>query len=450
MDSDTGSLLLFFVFLLLGALVVLCQNAVVEMPDAKLRRRIDTDPRARRLAWLLTSPNGFHSAMRGGYTFFHLCATACLYKWADSLPLAPAEFWDGRWGRLLLTVLVLLAGTFFILSFSRGIPRRVAAAKAETLAFALAPLAVVFKAVFTPLAWLAEAATRLFAPLFGVRATDPQENVTEEEIRMMVDVSEETGGIQEAEKEMINAVFEFDDRTAEQLMTHRTDVKFLEQDATLEEVLAISTDFGYSRIPVVGEDGLDDVVGILNVKDLLPLILADRRRKFVLMNYVRQPLFVPESSRGRDLFAQLNAQKLQVAIVVDEYGGTSGLITMEDILESIVGSIQDEYDNEKQEATALDQNRYTLDGDIDLPEVERILDWDLSLCPDYEEYDTLGGLIIGLLDRIPGPGEHPVVNICGVTFTVQEANERQILRVLAEKPQSEGPRNGDEETGAEG
>lgn len=435
MDSDTGSFWLFMIFLLLGALVVLCQNAMVELPDGRLRRGSEGGRRIRQLANMLKSPSRFEAAMRSGYTLFHLCAVAWLYRWVLSLPL-PA-LWQQPWGRLGLAFLVMLAGTFCILVFSRGIPRQVAAARGETLALTLAPLVLVFWVVFTPMAWVVDWAIRLLSPLFGVGEHSYSDNVTEEEIRMMVDVSEETGGIQEAEREMINAVFEFDDRTAQELMTHRTDVKYLELDATLEDAVALSVQYGYSRIPVVGEDGLDDIIGILNIKDLLPLILGEPPADFSLLNYLRQPKFVPESSRCRDLFTQLNAQKVQVAVVVDEYGGTSGLITMEDILESLVGDIQDEYDNEEQEVTALDLGRYTLDGDVVLPEVERTLDWDLSHCPDYEDYGTLGGLLIGLLDRIPGPGEHPSVEIGGFRFTVDEANERQILRVLAERLEGE-------------
>lgn len=436
MERDTGSLWFFLGFLILGALVVLCQNAVVELPDSRLRRGYEGDDRVRRLARMLKSPGRFDAAMRSGYTLFHLCAVGWLYRWALSLPL-PAP-WQQPWGRMGLALLVMLAGTFCILVFSRGIPRQVAAARGETLALTLSPLVLVFWSIFTPMAWLVDWCTRLLAPLFGAGRGDRLDNVTEEEIRMMVDVSEETGGIQEAEREMINAVFEFDDRTAQELMTHRTDVKYLDQDATLEEAVALSVQYGYSRIPVVGEDGLDDIIGILNIKDLLPLILGKPPADFALAAYLRQPKFVPESSRCRDLFAQLNTQKLQMAIVVDEYGGTSGLVTMEDILESLVGDIQDEYDNEAQEVTALDRGRYTLDGDVVLAEVERTLDWDLSLCPpDYEDYGTLGGLLIALLDRIPGPGEHPSLEIGGIRFTVEEANERQILRVLAERPEPE-------------
>ncbi|MEG2073592.1 MAG: CBS domain-containing protein, partial [Angelakisella sp.] len=154
----------------------------------------------------------------------------------------------------------------------------------------------------------------------------------EETIRMLVDVSEETGGIGQNEKEMINNIFEFDDRTASDLMTHRTDLAFIEKDCSLEDIIELSCLKGYSRFPVC-EEGIDNLIGMLNVKDLLPLLLdTKKRRTFKVIDYMRKPLFIPESTRCRDLFGMLNGEKTQIAVIVDEYGGTSGIVTMEDLL----------------------------------------------------------------------------------------------------------------------
>ena len=256
---------------------------------------------------------------------------------------------------------------------------------------------------------------------------------------MMVDVSEETGGIEAAEKEMILGVFDFADRTVDEIMTHRTDVTAVDKDITLEALVELVTENGFSRIPVMGEDGLDDILGIFHIKDLLPLMVADRRKKFSVMNYLRAPFYVPESTKCRDLFATFNQQKNQIAVVVDEYGGTSGIVTMEDLLESIVGDIQDEYDDEADGITCLSQDSYTLDGDIALDEVERLLGCSFQEYPDWDDYDTLGGLIIAMLDRIPGPKEHPTVEMDGVRFTVQRSGSRQILEVLAERLPKDNP-----------
>ena len=450
MDPDTANpapdsgicFLLFFAFLALGALVVLCQNSLVELSDQKLKRaggEPGAGPGLERAVRLLEHPGRFASAMRGAYTFCHLCSVGFLAQWAEEGAIFAHPFWAGGWGRLLQSLLVTLAGVAFIMVFSRGIPRRLAARHADDLAPALSGPAAAIVAVFTPLAWFTEKAVSLVLALFGIHDQDQPENVTEEEIRMMVDVSEETGGIESTEKEMILGVFDFADRTVDEIMTHRTDVTAAAEDATLEELVALAEEHGFSRIPIVGEDGLDDILGILNVKDLLPLAVADRRKKFTVKNYLRPPFYVPESTKCRDLFATLNQQKTQIAVVVDEYGGTSGIVTMEDLLESIVGDIQDEYDNEAAEATAISQDRYTLDGDIDLGEVARLLDCSFEEREDWDDYDTLGGLLIAMLDRIPSPKEHPSVELGGIRFTVQRSNSRQILEVLAERIREEQP-----------
>ena len=448
MDPDTANPfpepgagpLLFLASLALGGFVVLCQNSLVELNDQKLKKAAGepgASPALERAARLLEQPGRFSSAMRGAYTFCHLCAVAILAQEAESWTLFSGAFWQGTWGRLLENLLITLLGVAFIMIFSRGIPRRLAARYSETLAPALSGPAAAIVALFTPLAWFTEKMVALVLALFGIRDLDQPENVTEEEIRMMVDVGEETGGIEAAEKEMILGVFDFADRTVDEIMTHRTDVTAAGEDATLEELVALAEEHGFSRIPIVGEDGLDDILGILNVKDLLPLAVADRRKRFSLKSYLRPPFYVPESTKCRDLFATLNQQKTQIAVVVDEYGGTSGIVTMEDLLESIVGDIQDEYDNEEAEATAISGDRYTLDGDIDLGEVARLLDCSFQEREDWDDYDTLGGLLIAMLDRIPSPKEHPSVEVGGVRFTVQRSNSRQILEVLAERVQAE-------------
>ena len=444
MDPDTANpflgtgtaFLLSLLFLALGGFVVLCQNSLVELRDQKLKwapEDVSASPALLRILRLLQQPGRFSSAMRGAYTLCHLCAVSFLAQGAWGLPVLQLPFWRSGWGGLLGNLLITLAGVAFIMVFSRGVPRRLAARYADTLAPALSGPAAVIVALFSPLSWFVEKAVALAVLPFGIHGQDLPDNVTEEEIRMMVDVGEETGGIESAEKEMILGVFDFADRTVDQIMTHRTDVIAAQEDIGLEELVALAEEHGFSRIPVIGEDGLDDILGILNVKDLLPLAVADRRKKFSVGSYLRPPFYVPESTKCRDLFARLNQQKTQIAVVVDEYGGTSGIVTMEDLLESIVGDIQDEYDNEEAEATAISQNRYTLDGDIDLAEVARLLDCSFAEREDWEDYDTLGGLLIAMLDRIPTPGEHPAVEVDGVRFTVRKCNGRQILEVLAEK-----------------
>lgn len=256
---------------------------------------------------------------------------------------------------------------------------------------------------------------------------DPEEG-TEEDIREMVDVGNEKGLIPQSEREMIYNIFEFDDRTAEDVMTHRTEIEAVEVDDDIDEALKIAIEKGFSRIPVY-EDTLDNVVGVLYAKDLLMLIGQGGSSPSTIRALMRSALYVPESTRCRDLFRQFQQKKVQIAIVVDEYGGTSGMVTMEDLLESIVGEIQDEYDEEEDTVTQVSESVYTIDGAADLEEVQRFLPLEV---PEEADYDTLSGLLTDALGRIPAPGEHPEIVLSGIRFTVMEMDERRIGRVKAE------------------
>ncbi|HEX3026142.1 MAG TPA: hemolysin family protein, partial [Clostridia bacterium] len=194
-------------------------------------------------------------------------------------------------------------------------------------------------------------------------------------------------------------------------------------------------DEGYSRIPVY-EDDLDNIVGVVYVKDLLRYVGTPLSKELDIREFMRPPLFVPETKRCRELFSALTAQKLHMAVVIDEYGGTAGIITMEDLLESIVGNIQDEYDHEEEEYSVIDESTYTIEGMTDLEEVSHLLGVELP----EGDYDTLGGLIIDHLGRIPKENEHPSVEIDGILFTVEKVEDKRIDRVRAvKKPPVEAP-----------
>lgn len=253
---------------------------------------------------------------------------------------------------------------------------------------------------------------------------------TEDEIRMLVDEGGKRGGIDQSEKEMIHNIFEFDDRTVDTMMAHRTEIVSIDLDTPLQEIIETALKSGYSRIPVC-ENDLDSIAGILYVKDLLALIGSDAdKESFTLKNYMREPLYVLESNSCMDVLSEFKAQKIQIAIVVDEYGGTSGLVTMEDLLETIVGNIQDEYDDEDEEIFELGENRYLVDGLTSLEDVDKYFGLKLS---EDEEFDTIGGYVVHRLGRIPALDEHPSVEVGGYRFIVSEMDERHVARLEIEK-----------------
>lgn len=274
----------------------------------------------------------------------------------------------------------------------------------------------------------------VFAKWFG---KSDESSRMEEEIKTLMEENSENGQLDEAQKNMIDNVFEFDDRTVSEIMTHRTDCKVLNINDSLQEVLDLAIRHGYSRLPVYGDD-IDDIVGVLYVKDLLVLLTQDEeaRASFNVKKFMRKPVFVPFSRRCIDLFSDLTDQKVQMAIVVDEYGGTYGIVTMEDLLESIVGNMQDEYDNEALEITETGENEYNVAGWVSIDEIERL--FDIELPEDAFESDTIGGVVTEILGKIPSPDEEVAVEVEGIEIKVLESNEKCIDLLHCRKKKNEG------------
>ncbi len=253
-------------------------------------------------------------------------------------------------------------------------------------------------------------------------------NVTEEDIRQMVDVGEETGVIEESQKDMINNIFEFGDITAEDIMTPRTDVEALDVTDTVFDALQISVEHGFSRIPVY-EDDIDHVKGVLYVKDLLPFVGKPLPDDLTIASLMRQAYFVPGTKNCQDLFAEMTEKHVQLAMVVDEYGGLAGIVSMEDLLESIVGSIQDEYDNEEEEIVQTGDNSFEVDGSLSIEEVSDLVGVTLP----EGDYDTLAGFLICELGRIPDPDENASLVYGELEFVILSMDERRIETVHIQK-----------------
>lgn len=334
---------------------------------------------------------------------------------------------------VLLKLFAYLIALFLLLVIAKVTPRLLGTLKPEPMIYNTYYFVAGISAAFSPITFLLIKASRLISRILGYNPNEANVDITEEEIRMMVDDGTESGNIELSEREMINNIFEFDDRNAGDVMTHRTDVVSVSKKDSIENVIKLAIEEGFSRIPVYNDD-IDDIVGVIYVKDLLELIgntsYADKK----IEDYMRPVLYVPESTRCRVLFKEFKDKKTHMAVVVDEYGGTAGIATMEDLLESIVGNIQDEYDEEEEEATKIDENTYSLDGGILVEDAEKILKIELS----DDNSDTLGGLISNTLGIIPNEGETPSIVISNCKFTVMSVEERRITRVLVEK-QAEEP-----------
>lgn len=365
-----------------------------------------------------------------------LCITAaCCYGTYIYTPLVLRLLasWFDKPNLSIITTAALVI-TFIIMAFvtfviGATLPRKLVSAKPEEFAFfSVTPLKSL-SYIFKPLTFLIIKTTRGLTRIFGVNPDAENSDVTEAEIRMLVDAGNENGTIELSECEMINNIFEFDDITAGDVMTHRTDLVAVEKREPLENVIKVAIEEGFSRIPVYDEV-IDNIVGILYVKDLLQLLCEHELGDKTIENFIRSAIYIPETTRCRVLFKEFKEKKTHMAVIVDEYGGTAGIATMEDLIESIVGNIQDEYDQEEEQIKIIDSNTYSLDGSIDIEDVEKLFDVNL---PTDEDTDTLGGLIVDTLGRIPQDDETPTVVIGELELTVMLVIDRRVIRVKAHK-----------------
>lgn len=271
--------------------------------------------------------------------------------------------------------------------------------------------------------------TTSFWKALSKRLSDRHKDVTEEDIRELMDAGEEKGVIEGSQKDMINNIFEFGDMTAEDIMTPRTDVEALDaDDDTVQEALRIAVEEGFSRVPVYEED-IDHVIGILYIKDLLPYVGKPLPETLTLRSLMRDAHFIPGTKNCQDLLTEMAEKHIQLAMVVDEYGGLAGIVSMEDLLESIVGSIQDEYDHEEEEVKQRSDNSFEVDGSMAIDEVGELLGIEFP----EGDYETLAGFLIDQLGRIPSADEQAQLEYRDFEFTILQMDERRVELVHIRK-----------------
>ncbi len=429
MDTPIGGLLLIQVVLIaINAFFAAAEIAVVSLSETKLRHKAEEgDKKSQKLLNMILEPSGFLSTIQIAITLAGFLASAFA---ADNFAAPMVNLIREKWGftavsagtlNTLCVVLITLVLSYFTLVFGELVPKRVAMKEPEGVARAVCGVIGAVSAAARPVVWLLTKSVNGVLRLFGIDPADNEEEVTEDEIRMMVDMGEEKGAIEGNERDMIENIFEFNNMTAADCMTHRTDVTALQVDAGNKEIMRIIQESGLSRFPVYGED-LDDVLGTITTRDYL-LALSTGGKK-TLREILRPAYFVPESVRTDVLFRDMQKNKTHIAIVVDEYGGTSGLVTMEDLLEEIVGNIYDEYDPPlPQEIQKIGEKQYRIAGGAMIEVINEALNLDL---PTEAGFESLGGLIYSRMMTIPKDGSHPVVECYGLRIRAEEIVDRRV------------------------
>jgi putative hemolysin len=420
-------LLILALLILINAFFSATEIAVITLNDNKVRRRAEEGDRiARKLLRLIEDPAGFLATIQVGVTLAGFLSSAfAASMFADRLYYLIGV--DSQAIRNLSVIAVTLVLAYFSLVLGELVPKRVAQNNPEKFANRVVGAIITLGTILRPFVLLLTLSTNLVLRMLRIDPTKNSRTVTEEEIRMMVDVGRESGNIHAEEKQMIEKIFEFNDKAVSEVMTHRTNIVSLDMNATFDEILAVAVHEKYTRIPVY-ENNIDNIIGVLHIKDLLYHAAEGLKEPFNLSKVIRPPYFVPESKNIDALFREMQRDHAQLAVVIDEYGGTAGIITIEDLLEEIVGNIQDEYDEEELSIVRKDAMTFLADGLTPLKEVGEAIGQDF----DDEDYDTLGGLVVNRLGRIPDEDEYPEV-VCGnLRLKVLAMDEKRVARVQIE------------------
>lgn len=430
MDADSrmwiGIIIAVF-FLILKGFITACETAVVEVNDSKVKKLAKTDKRAKTLEKLIATPNKLLTSISVlkaiNSVIITLIVTVTFYVKIKKI-FQTYGLIDTLSSILSILVLVLIT-TLLLSTFGDSIPKAIAKGHIEKFPFLISGALKTLVIFITPFEKIISAVTFVFKRLMGISVSDKKGAVTEEEILMMVDAVNETGVIGESQKEMINNIFEFGDIVVSDVMTHRTDIVAVEKETGIKELTVLAVDKGFSRIPVY-DDSIDNIIGAVYVKDLLPLVGKEDLENYKITQFMRDIKYIPQTNNCGEIFKEFTSSKVQIAVVVDEYGGTAGIVTMEDLIEVIVGNIQDEYDNETEEIVKLSDDLFEVSGIAVAREVFEELSLEIS---KENDYDTIGGLVIDLLGYIPTKNEQPSVDYKNVTFTVLQTEENRIVKL---------------------
>lgn len=412
--ESTGILIqiIVLVILLIGSgFFSASETALMSLSKIRIRHMKEEGVKGAKLVSnLIEEPNKLLSSILIGNNVVNIAATSIstalfitLLKGPEAVPLATA----------VMTVLVLIFGEIT--------PKTIAANSSEKVAiFVSKPIkAIIF--ILTPVVWVLNIVTNLIFKLFGIKTKGNEPYITEEELKTMVNVGHEEGVLEIEEREIINNVFQFGDMQAKEAMVQRLDIIAIDVEDSYEEIIQQFKEEKLSRMPVYNES-IDDIIGVLNIKDII--FLSDEEiANFDIRLYVREAFFTYEFKKITQLLEEMKKEKIQMAIVVDEYGGTAGIITVEDLVEVIVGDIDDEYDEEDEDIIVVKEDEYIVDGGLKISDVNELIGVRL----ESEEFDSIGGYIIGYLRRLPE--ENEVIEVDNIRFCIESLDKNRIKKI---------------------
>ncbi|MDS0524177.1 hemolysin family protein [Clostridium sp. SHJSY1] len=420
-----SQIILIVILTAINAFFSSAEMAIVSLNKNKMKMLADEgNKKAKFLLKLMEEPTRFLSTVQVGITlagFFSSASAATGISGSLSIYLDKLNIpYSGQISLVVVTILL----SYVTLVFGELFPKRIALQKAEAIAmFSIIPIVYISK-ITVPFVKLLSASTGILIRLTGLETDDLDEKVSKEEIKSMIEVGQEHGVINETEKEMINSIFEFDNKLADEVMTPRTEVYLINIDTPIKEYLDELILERYSRIPVY-EGDTDNIIGILYMKDF---IVEARKLGFEnidIRSILHQPYFVPETKNIDELFKELQSSKNHMAILIDEYGGFSGIVSIEDLIEEVMGDIEDEYDEDELDIKKIDNNTFLIDGMLSIEDFNEHFHMKI----ENDNFDTIGGFIITLLGRIPESLDKADIKYENFIFNIEEIKDKRLQKI---------------------
>ncbi|MEG2290189.1 MAG: hemolysin family protein [Clostridium sp.] len=423
--SPSGSFIFIFILVLVNAFFASAEMAIVSINKTKINLLSeDGNEKAKLIQNLIKEPSGFLATIQVGITFAGFFASASAATSISGGLAQKLEAINIPYSENVALILVTLFIAYLTLVLGELLPKRIALQYAEKVAmFSVKPVIIISK--FTkPFVWLLSISTNSILKLIGMNTVGIEEKVSREELRSIIAIGEEHGAINESERDMIDGIIEFDDKIAKEIMTPRTETFVLEVTASIKDNINTILQEGFSRIPIYDDD-VDNIVGILHIKDLFSKIILNGIENIKINEIMREPYFVPETKNIDKLFRDIQGSQNYITILVDEYGGFSGIVTIEDLIEEVMGSITDEYDQEEAKIQKIDNNNFIISGLLTIDDIND--EFDLNITSDSA--DTIAGFFIECLGTVPKKDEHNEVDLGTITLKVLALDDRRIEKL---------------------
>lgn len=434
MDNGPGKLifelLLIFVLIIINGFFAASEMAIVSINKNRINLLAsEGDQHAILINRLLGEPSRFLATIQVGVTLTGFLASAFAATSISTYLSVMLESMHIYGSESISVIVVTILMSYLTLVLGELFPKRLALNNSEKIATAVVKPILFFSTATKPFVKFLTFSSNILLRIFGITSEDLEEKVSEEEIRMLINVGEETGVIKETEKDMIEGIFQFDDTLAKEIMTPRTNVFAIDIELPVDQVVDQVLSEQYSRIPVFEED-IDNIIGVLYMKDLFVTLRNSQNSNIEMAStsirdMLRPAYFVPETKNIDMLFKELQSTKNHMAMLIDEYGGFSGIVTIEDLIEEIMGNIFDEYDESAEDIKKIDHNTYLVDGLVSINDINEALDIELP----SDNYDTIGGFVVNLMGSIPNEEEQPVLEYEGMKFKIEKVNEKRIEKL---------------------